>query len=155
MEHIKGSDSDFIALDDPDLLWYIGAHLVGPSTGPHKDKWTGAKVDFSEVGQAEFIDDILQRKQEGCFLEAGTGSGTYLSNTLYFEKKRAWTGLLIEPLQKQYKSMLSFGRHAVTLNACLSSDNKTQYKALYQNDYKSRIIDNWPPKVQWYDFPLV
>src|SRR5262245_59004648 len=35
---------------------------------------------------------------DGIFVEAGANDGLRQSNTLYFEKYRGWTGLLVEPV---------------------------------------------------------
>ena len=49
--------------------------------------------------------DRLDRKLErwldfdgGVFIEAGANDGVAVSNTLYFERHRGWTGLLVEPI---------------------------------------------------------
>lgn len=55
-------------------------------------------------GESYALDDIdlkLRRHLDfdnGFFIEAGANDGLEFSNTLYFEKYRNWTGLLIEPL---------------------------------------------------------
>ena len=61
----------------------------------------------------------------GIFLEVGAYDGVELSSTLYLERERNWTGLLIEPNANFYKELTKVNRKAFTLNACLSLDNKT------------------------------
>jgi FkbM family methyltransferase len=39
----------------------------------------------------------------GVFVEAGANDGVDQSNSYYFEKHRGWTGVLIEPIPKQFK----------------------------------------------------
>jgi hypothetical protein len=40
---------------------------------------------------------LFGKQKNGFFIEAGADEGEFLSNTLYFELKRGWTGLLVEP----------------------------------------------------------
>jgi FkbM family methyltransferase len=46
------------------------------------------------------LDVLFQHKRDGFFVEAGANDGRTQSNTLYFERYRGWTGLLIEPIPK-------------------------------------------------------
>lgn len=57
----------------------------------------GAVEFFSEAGQDEYIDEtIFARMRNGVFVEVGAFDGIRGSNTLFFEKFRGWSGLLIE-----------------------------------------------------------
>ena len=40
---------------------------------------------------------LFGKQRGGFFIEAGADDGELLSNTLYLEFKRGWTGLLVEP----------------------------------------------------------
>ena len=62
----------------------------------------------------------------GFFIEAGASGGEVLSNTLYFEKKFNWTGLLVEPNPYWWKELKSKNRNAWILPHCLSTDKKVQ-----------------------------
>ena len=43
-------------------------------------------------------DQIFKNRiKNGFFIEAGAYDGELISNTLFFELKQSWTGLLIEP----------------------------------------------------------
>lgn len=59
----------------------------------------------STPGRISYGLDRLDRELEkwldidgGVFIEAGANDGVSFSNTLYFERHRGWTGLLIEPI---------------------------------------------------------
>lgn len=39
---------------------------------------------------------------DGFFFEAGANDGISQSNTLYFERHRGWTGILVEPIQSRF-----------------------------------------------------
>ena len=77
-------------------------------------------VDKSQVGQAKFIDNLLNQKENGFFIESGARSGLELSNTIFFETKRNWTGLLVEPQLKDFNKLLALRRKAYAINACMS-----------------------------------
>ena len=44
-----------------------------------------------------------RKKRDGFFVEAGAHNGVEASNTLYFEKKMGWKGLLVEPNPDTFK----------------------------------------------------
>ena len=52
-----------------------------------------------QANQPILIDEKIfkNRIRNGFFIEAGAYDGEFLSNTLFFELKQRWTGLLIEP----------------------------------------------------------
>ena len=53
---------------------------------------------YSQSGQDHFIDTfVLNRKTNGVFVDVGANDGVNLSNSYYFEEKRGWTGLCVEP----------------------------------------------------------
>jgi hypothetical protein len=59
----------------------------------------------------------------GFFIESGAFDGEYLSNSLFFERFRNWTGLLVEPNPFQFKRLMNKNRKAYAINACLSEKN--------------------------------
>jgi hypothetical protein len=59
-------------------------------------------------------------KTHGTFFEAGANDGVYISNTLWLELHKEWTGLLVEPIQDLYEEALLKRRRAAYLNACVS-----------------------------------
>ena len=54
------------------------------------------------------------------FLEAGAYDGEMISNTLFFEMKLGWSGLLIEPNPIAFEKLLHKQRKAWAINACIS-----------------------------------
>jgi FkbM family methyltransferase len=75
---------------------------------------------YSQVGQDKAIDAILKQKRNGFFIEVGAYDGVSLSNSLFFELSRGWTGLLIEANPRAYRELLQKDRHAWTTGACIS-----------------------------------
>ena len=78
------------------------------------------KTHYSQDNQSLFVDEILGHKRNGFFIESGAAGGEVLSNSLFFEKSRNWTGLLVEANPHNFKSLLKKNRHAYMVNACLS-----------------------------------
>ena len=82
------------------------------------------KDDFSQVGQSMFVDKLLSGRQNGFFVECGAVDGEYYSNSLFFELKRNWTGLLIEANPDYHRDLLDKNRRAYVLQACLSTERR-------------------------------
>jgi len=91
-----------------------GRHLASqPST-----------IDFSQNGGSLFVDDLLKQRRNGFFVECGAYGGEDLSDTLFFELQRNWTGILIEPHPEYHRNILSKNRNALVLRACLSHSSR-------------------------------
>lgn len=93
-----------------------GVHLSNRSGRQH----------FSQIGASQFVDRLLKRRRHGVFIECGAANGEYLSNSLFFELHRNWTGVLIEGNPEYYRSLLSKNRNAYVVRACLSTIPKPQ-----------------------------
>ena len=66
---------------------------------------------------------------DGFFVELGANDGVSQSNSLYFEVKRNWRGVLIEPSPHNFllcKEQRSNKNH-IFCNACVSKDYKEKY----------------------------
>ncbi len=55
----------------------------------------------SQAGQDVVIDRVLDRKRGGTFVDIGAYDGVTGSNSLFFERNRGWTGVLVEPVAVQ------------------------------------------------------
>ena len=73
----------------------------------------------SQLGQDRFIDEFFKEKRNGVFLDVGANDGVYISNTLFLEKERGWTGICIEPLPVEFNK-LTENRSSINLNICVS-----------------------------------
>ena len=72
--------------------------------------------------------DKIFNKKGGFFIELGANDGLFQSNTAFFEKHMAWTGILIEPSLKGYTKCKINRPKSVCLNyACVSNDYKDEY----------------------------
>jgi len=116
--------------DNEHLLNYIRSMMSqqGPG-GRHLDK--EYRFDYSQVGGSGVVDHLLSRRRNGFFVECGAFRGEDLSDTLFFEKERNWTGILIEAHPDYHREILSKNRRAFVLPACLSHSRlplKTKFK---------------------------
>ena len=60
-----------------------------------------ARPYASQAGQDQIVDRILAGKTGGTFVDVGAYDGITGSNSLYFEKWRGWSGVLVEPVLMQ------------------------------------------------------
>jgi len=106
------------------MLIQIYNHISQPSlTRPRKlDK--PQESDQSQIGQSKFVDQLLSGRRNGFFVECGAVDGEYLSNSLFFELERNWTGLLIEANPNYHRALLDKNRRAYVMNACLSPERR-------------------------------
>lgn len=58
-------------------------------------------------------------KDDGIFIEAGANDGIRQSNTYYFEKRRGWSGLLVEPVPRLAKRCQKVRRRSLVIEALL------------------------------------
>lgn len=65
----------------------------------------------------------------GFFVELGANDGVRQSNTLYFEKYRGWSGVLIEPIPHRYMECLENRgeKNTIFCNACVPFDYDQKY----------------------------
>ncbi len=52
----------------------------------------------SQAGQDWVVDRVMQQKRGGTFVDVGAYDGVTGSNTMFFERDRDWTGVLVEPV---------------------------------------------------------
>ena len=41
----------------------------------------------------------------GFYIEIGANDGVLQSNTLYYEKNKRWSGILVEPIKEKFKNL--------------------------------------------------
>ena len=59
--------------------------------------------------------------RKGFYIEAGAADGLRFSNSLFFELKRDWTGMLVEPELSLYSQLLKTNRKAWKIGNCFST----------------------------------
>ncbi|CAC5412229.1 unnamed protein product [Mytilus coruscus] len=108
-----------VDMDDPRLISLIRNYWIeNPSDQPYNLKHPHV-IDPS-IGQAAFVDNRLNFKNDGFFVECGALDGETRSNSLIFERTRNWNGLLVEADPSNYELVKKKNRKAFTINACLS-----------------------------------
>ena len=105
-----------------------------------------------QYGQPMKIENVLKnnkfwkyKKKQGFFIEAGASKGEFISNTLYFELKHNWTGLLVEPNPDFLKELKTKNRNAWILPHCLSTNPKVELLDFDASAYNGGLIQ--PGKV--------
>lgn len=116
-----------VRYDDQELVDFVKSLIKPPSKGRLNLSNTLIK-DYSQMKQSIKVDNLLDNLTNGFFIEAGAFDGEALSNTLFFETQRNWTGLLIEPIPSIYKDLIAKNRNAFSINACIG-DNKPSIQA--------------------------
>jgi hypothetical protein len=98
-------------------------------------RWLKRKINKSE--KTSYALDELDLRLEpfldfrnGFFVEAGANDGIKQSNTLYFEKYKGWTGLLIEPIPE-------------LANKCQKNrpNSTVEHAALVADDYPDEKVE--------------
>ena len=103
VESIKAEDVIGLHQDDPLLIKAIQEkYLTFHKEGSTYNLSTNPKLD-GQFGQADTIEKLFRGKKNGFFVEAGAFDGEAFSNTLLFELKHNWTGLLVEPNPDLYQ----------------------------------------------------
>lgn len=72
---------------------------------------TPAYAYMSQAGQDAVVDGYFKQKTGGTFVDIGGYDGVTGSNTVFFEKWRGWTGVLVEPVAAHLN-------HAKTARSC-------------------------------------
>ncbi|XP_037800720.1 uncharacterized protein LOC119595678 [Penaeus monodon] len=114
-----------LSAQDPVLREYVKRRLIQP---PAVGDYNLSKPDrehFSQYTQSQVASKLLEGLDKGFFLEAGALDGEDKSNTLYFERERSWTGLLVEPDPSLYETLVSKKRKAFSINAAFSLSNSS------------------------------
>ncbi|CAL4183821.1 unnamed protein product, partial [Meganyctiphanes norvegica] len=115
--------------DDPSMISILReSYLVPPDPRPYNISSNNILYIGNKMAYGGYIENKIQETfshiSNGFFVEAGALDGVYLSNTLWLEQERGWTGLLVEPNIFSYRELLTKHRKAWVSNTCLS---RTQY----------------------------
>jgi len=177
-------DGEFNDITDKNLRNHIRAITSTQTAGERRRLTHPHKRHYSQIGQSEYIDKLLQQRRNGIFFECGAYDGEELSNSLFFELHRNWTGILIEANPIRLKSLIEKNRKAFVVRACLSvtsrpamvkftmhpyfggeiSDNSENTDNNFLNRYKNssdiNILKRWSkvnafPQIYVHCFPLM
>ncbi len=88
------------------------------------------KVHSYALHQLDYRLDPFLQKKNGFFIEAGANDGIRQSNTLYFEKYKGWTGLLVEAIPALAEKCFRNRPNCIVENY-----------ALVASDYRAKTIE--------------
>ena len=114
--------------EDPFLITELkNNNLIPPPTEPYN--WTVNDIEpllYGQYGQPVYIDQVIFKGQveNGFFIEAGADDFEKDSNSLLFELRRGWTGLLVEPNPTIFPKGLHRKRKAWAATTCLATSDK-------------------------------
>lgn len=61
---------------------------------------------YSQVGQDRYLNEfVFKDKKDGFFVEIGAHDGYTISNSYFFEDKRNWKGICVEPIPHEFKKL--------------------------------------------------
>lgn len=76
---------------------------------------------FSQLGEDKLLNEkYFKNKRDGFFIELGAMDGVTYSNTLFFEQQLGWSGVLIEPQNYMYNSLISNRPNCYNFNYAVS-----------------------------------
>ncbi|CAG0901790.1 unnamed protein product [Darwinula stevensoni] len=123
-----------ISGNDPRLLQYIRDQVLIPPLSrdvPYKLA-DPRKQHFSQSQeQIIFLNESFGDSKGGFFIEAGAYDGETFSNTLWLERERNWTGLLIEPDSANFDTLMGKQRKSWLAHSCLSPVPYPQMMTLF------------------------
>ena len=127
--------------NDKKLTEHICEEWLLPPFTSHRHLIHPHARHYSQYNQSFFIDEMLGHKRNGFYIESGAACGESFSNSLFFEKSRNWTGLLVEANPKFFKSLLTRRRHAYMVNACLSPTTQPMSLSFKMADYSGGLTN--------------
>ena len=107
--------------NDPSLIDAIKKEfLIEPDISKPYNLANDLTLSKAQFGQDDAVFELFKGKQNGFFIEAGAYDGETYSNSLKFELKLNWTGVLVEPNPDNFESLLTKNRRAYAIKTCLS-----------------------------------
>lgn len=102
----------------------------------------------SQAGQDVVVDRFLKQKRGGVFIDVGAYDGVMGSNSLFFEQRRGWTGIMVEPMPAFYE-MAQSARKSPCLNCAVGPEAGTAKFIAVSEGYTqmSGLLDHYDPKL--------
>jgi FkbM family methyltransferase len=130
-----------VSQNDPELIRHICENWILPGFTDDLQLENPDLEHYSQSGQSQVVDEILEQKTGGFYIECGAANGEGFSNSLFFEKSRNWTGVLIEANPVNFFRMRMTRRHALMVNACLSPQTTPTVLNFQGNGYIGGLSD--------------
>lgn len=120
-ETSKLAANGVLLFNDSNLINYVRERLlIFPDWKSSRQLRSESSKFYGQHKQDQFIDQLLNQRRNGFFIEAGAYDGESGSNTLFFEKDRNWTGLLIEANPSLFQRLREKKRKAYLSPTCIS-----------------------------------
>ena len=96
---------------------------------------------MSQLGQDRLVDEYLQGRRNGVFVDIGAYDGVTFSNTLMLESERGWTGICIEPLPDIFAELWK-NRRCICVHACLGNreEEGVEFLAVQSDAARARML---------------
>ncbi|XP_045108109.1 protein Star-like [Portunus trituberculatus] len=145
-EHLLKSLEGPLPADDPELLHYLREQVLEPpSAGPYNPGIDLLKIPVASVAfYNSSVEGLFGGERGGFFVEAGALDGESMSNTLWLEQERGWTGLLVEADRTAFLALRDKRRKAWAANVCLAPTPfpaKAAFRTSSQANSKGLIVD--------------
>jgi len=127
-------------LYDQQLISYIRRQIYSPSLTRSRRLSKPKRKDASMFGHSAFVDNLLSGRRNGFFIECGAAEGEAMSNTLFFEVQRNWTGILIEVHPSLFRLLMKKYRRVYAINTCLSNTLQPMTATLQIAGFRSGIV---------------
>lgn len=115
-----------IKLFCPPIIWTFLSRV--------KDKSLFTK--YNGLNQLDRKIEKFLNYNNGYFVELGANNGITQSNSLYFEKYKGWSGVLVEPIGHKFIECVKnrSKKNSIFCNACVSFDYKEKFvEMVYSN----------------------
>lgn len=99
----------------------MNKNLYKLTTYPYRKRLVGY---FSQYGQDKYVDKVLHHLRDGVFVDIGANDGISYSNSYFFEKELAWTGIAVEPSPRAFGELVR-NRECQFFNGCISNYDGT------------------------------
>jgi FkbM family methyltransferase len=88
---------------------------------------------YSQYNQDSFLETkVFKGYENGFFVDVGAHDGISFNNTLFFEKKRGWTGINIEPIKTIYDKLIVNRPNCDNINLAIS--DKEGFETFIMNE---------------------
>jgi len=102
----------------------------------------------SQAGQDRVVDRIFKGKRGGTFVDIGGYDGVTGSNSLFFERAKGWTGILVEPVET-FRRSAEAERICPCLPFAVSKENgQATFMAVTSGfTQMSGLVENYDPQL--------
>jgi FkbM family methyltransferase len=101
---------------------------------------------FSQFKQDYIVDKFFNGKKNGVFVDIGAHDGVSFSNTYFFETKRKWDGICIEPIPEIFDKLKQNRKCHLVNGVIYQSNEYLDFKRIYGSAEMLSGIVNYEDK---------